>query len=311
MKAVLAVIVAVALLAPAAATAQTQSAIDDPEANLLAELIVIAPIEGPAWWRVSKGDSVVWIMAMPASSLPTGMAWDSKALDRRLKGANAFLTFPRIQVSIGRPAKDEPPVAVPSALAARFARVRTRIGRPEGRYAEPIPARAFFQLQKDYYRWAKLDYGAGVAARVEARARRAGVAVRRPAAINGGALTPADMAPWHPGAAACLDALLDDVEVPAEQKYAAAAGWARGDLKAALTAPRDPWAICENRLFSEGSSRRAIELQVAAIERALAKPGKTVAIASLRQLLAEEGILDRLAAKGYQITAPTDFSETE
>ena len=115
MRAVLAVIVAVALLAPAAATAQTQSAIDDPEANLLAELIVIAPTEGPAWWRVSKGDSVVWIMAMPASSLPTGMAWDSKALDRRLKGANAFLTFPRIQVSIGRPAKDEPPVAAKPA----------------------------------------------------------------------------------------------------------------------------------------------------------------------------------------------------
>lgn len=196
------------------------------------------------------------------------------------------------------------------ALAARFATVRTRLKKPVGRYSTGIPATAFFILYGDHHAAAKLQRGATEGA-VTATAKRLGVPQVRPATFSMGSLKIGDLAPARPEAAACYDALLDATEVPVERYRVAAEGWARGDLAAAVSAPRDPFAICENRIFNQGASRRAIEAQVAAIEDALAKPGKAVTVAPLRMLLADEGVLERLAAKGYDIICPTQLDEAE
>lgn len=319
-------VTALSLALLSAPRAQAQPAVpqvDDPEATLLSELLVIAPTEGPAWWRVSKGDSVVWIMALPAGSVPQRLTWDTRALDRRLKGAHAVLAPPWVQFHVRysraaatNDAEPRPPrtrasveESLPEDLAARFTAARTRIKRTPVRYAIPSPAVAFFRLNEDHQKWAKLRPGREVMTTVEARAKKAKVVVTRPARVDAGTMGPAEVAPTVPAAAACFDAILDSTEVPVEQHRAAASGWARGDLKAAIAAPREPLSICENRLFNRGASRRAIEVQVAAIETALTKPGKTVAMAPLRALVADEGILDRLKAKGYQIIYPTTLDE--
>lgn len=321
MRPIIIALMAAALLAPAAGLAQ---AIDDPEATVLSDLLVIAPTEGPAWWRVSRGNSVVWIMALPASSVPTRLAWDSRALDRRLKGADAVLAPPWIRISIRlseTPAapdpKSRPPRSragveenLPPALAARFTRARVRMKKPPARYAAPVAAIAFFRLYEDHHAWARLQPGRAVMATVEARARKAKVKVVHPAKVDAGTMTPAEVAPTVPAAADCFDAFLDNTEVPVEQFRAAAAGWARGDLRAAIAAPREPFSICDNQLFNKGASRRAIEVQVEAIEAALRKPGKTVAVAPLRALVADRGILDRLVSKGYDITYPTNLDDS-
>lgn len=307
---------------PFGAEAQTLPSVDDPEATVLADLVVVAPTEGPAWWRVSKGESVVWIMGLPASSTPKGLVWDHKALDRRMKGANALLVPPSGTLTLGKGEKVSvikflPGVrwtngnveeAMPPTLAARFARVRARIKKPVGRYASPIPATAFIRLYGDFHASAKLEpYAArGI---VRATAKRLRVPVVQPPKVTMGELKLAEVDPSRPEAAACYDAFLDNMEVPVERYRTAAQGWARGDLKAAISGPREAFQICENRLFNQGASRRAIEAQVAAIEDALKRPGKTLAIANLRSLLADEGILDRLAEKGYDIVYPTSIDE--
>lgn len=304
MKAIVAALV-LTLVAPFDALAQG-APVDDPEATLVSELIVVAPGGGPAWWRVSKGESVIWIMALPATYVPRDTTWDTIVLERRLSGAKAVLLPATVNFKIRGKMDDGVAGTLSPSLAARVARVSASMNRPASRYATPMPAVGVFRLQKDYANWAKLN--ADTMATIQAKARRAKVPVRR-AKIDGGVLTPADLAPSRPGVASCLDSVLDSMEAPVEQYRAAAAGWARGDLRAALGARRDSWSFCENGVFVQGTNRRTIDAQLAAIEQALAQPGKTVAVAGMRQLLAEEGILIRLAAKGYDITYPTELGE--
>jgi hypothetical protein len=45
---------------------------------------------------------------------------------------------------------------------------------------------------------------------------------------------------------------------------------------------------------------------VKAIGSALKTPGKAVAVIELRSLLAQDGVLDQLRAKGFKVTTPGD-----
>ena len=47
-----------------------------------------------------------------------------------------------------------------------------------------------------------------------------------------------------------------------------------------------------------------IETQTAQISEALQTPGKIVAVVPMRQLLAEEGVLQRLRAQGFTVSDP-------
>lgn len=79
--------------------------------------------------------------------------------------------------------------------------------------------------------------------------------------------------------------------------------WARGRVNRVLEGPRGSLPVCMNRMLP-GYSRRLIETQTAQISEALKTPGKVVAVVPMRQLLAEEGVLQRLRAEGYTVSDP-------
>ena len=83
----------VGLLAAIALTCGTAAAapIEDPEATVVEALVVQAVEPGPAWWRVSDGDSIVYILGAPESPMPPGVRWDKRTVERRLTGANGLL----------------------------------------------------------------------------------------------------------------------------------------------------------------------------------------------------------------------------
>ena len=97
---------------------------------------------------------------------------------------------------------------------------------------------------------------------------------------------------------------LDEVDAGPAQIRVAAEGWARGDPRAALSASRG-YEKCVNAM-PEGAdlARRAMNDTAATIERALAKPGHSIAIVNLRTLLASDGVLQQLRARGYTVTTP-------
>jgi hypothetical protein len=84
----------------------------------------------------------------------------------------------------------------------------------------------------------------------------------------------------------------------------AAEGWARGDVATALTAPR---GFDRCLLVLAGGAElwsRVTHDEADEIAGALGKPGHAVAIVGLRRLLATDGVIARLEAKGLHVAGP-------
>lgn len=287
--------------------------VEDPEGVLVEPLVVSARTPGPAWWKVSDGDTVVWILATPDGPLPPGVGWDTSVVERRLKGATVLVD----QVSMTAGLRDLPALlklrgqmksktpleaALPPALRARFVAARTRLGKPAKRYAEWTPLVAGLMLMNDSRggRWGHPDGD------VRRLARKARVPIRAAARYEAmpflrtamGGMTPAIQAQ-------CLESALDDLDAGGRIRPAAQ-GWARGDVQTALSAPR-AFERCV-LLLAGGADlwRRASRDQADAIAQAMKKPGHAVALVGMRRLLARDGILAQLRARGFTVSGPAE-----
>ena len=268
---------------------------DDPEASFVKDLVVTAPTGGPAWWKVSKGRSVVWIIALPPSNVPRNLSWDKSVLKRRMRGARMLLMPPegraRFEGSWRTPLADPIP--------SRVAEAAGKLGVPQGRYL-PATVPRVFALRDYYFRANRLAFPIDSQVVAEANLRRVKVVRPLPTDI---ALTADMLDSKDPEVQTCVTALLTEVETDPQTLRNTAALWAQGRVANVIATPRSAWTYCINRIFP-GYSRRAIEAQAKAIAAALDAPGKSVAVAPLRLLVAEDGILQRLQAQGYTIADP-------
>jgi hypothetical protein len=91
MRQTLAVLAALIFMASQSARAEPVKASGDPEATVVDELVVTNRAAGPAWWRITRGQSVVWVLGAPRV-LPRGFRWDTRPLNAHLAGANRVIT---------------------------------------------------------------------------------------------------------------------------------------------------------------------------------------------------------------------------
>jgi hypothetical protein len=313
LRAGVAALLATAFGAPALGPGQAwgQGPVADPEARIVSELVVQAREPGPAWWRVSGKGATVYILAVPDGPVPAGVAWDHAILERRLKGANAVVGPPGFQAGI----RDIPAVlrlraqlkskgpmeaGLPPALAARFTADLQKAGKPPGRYSDwqPLAAGAFF-MRETHQGWTSLE------PQVRRLARRAGLRETSSARFAAMPLAQAAMKTLTPAEQqACLAWALDDIEAGEARTRRAAEGWARGDIAVALTAPRG-FDRCLLILTGGTELWNAISQDEADdIAAALGKPGHAIAVVGLRRLLAENGVIARLEAKGLAVAGP-------
>jgi uncharacterized protein YbaP (TraB family) len=283
----------------------------DPEAAISEEFVVHGRLPGPAWWTVSKGESKVYILGIPGS-LPKGMAWNTSVLERRLQGANALIGRPMVTANLGdlfslaKLHTNTPMEASLSpALRTRLAETEARVGLDPGHYRHWIAIVAGLQLVLDYRAQQKLAT-AEPGASVEKMARHEGLKVTPAGVYKAGALMKAIAPPMGAVGDVCIADALDEIDAGADGPRAAAIGWANGDPQAALAEGRG-YEKCVNAL-PEGAdlARRAMEDTASAITAALAKPGHSVAVVNLRTLLARDGVLQQLRARGYTIRTPQD-----
>ena len=101
----------------------------------------------------------------------------------------------------------------------------------------------------------------------------------------------------------CALAMLKEVKTDPQDFRDTAALWAKGRVQEVIATPRSAWTYCINRILP-GYSRRAIENQTVAIARTLDRRRKAVAVVPLRLLVAEDGVLQRLKARGYVVADP-------
>jgi uncharacterized protein YbaP (TraB family) len=309
------ILVLMAFLGLAAPVKAQTPTLDDPNAALVEELVVRGRLPGPAWWRVSDGDTTVHVLGVP-SLAPKQMQWDRVIFERRLKGANVvILPFINIRVrALGSLGTGVALLRLRSggayetrldpATRARFVAVRQRLGQDAKRYATTNPLAAGVQLALDYRDGNALT-NSDPTKLVRLLARQAGVRTVEKAYDLGPQLSGILKTPPSVGRI-CFDEVLAQAEAGPETTRAAARAWAAGDVAGALanerTYERCLAAVTGGRSYDERTKADT----AAAIETALRTPGHALALVPLRPLLAERGVLDRLRARGFTVKAPDE-----
>ena len=303
-------VLALTIFAPASAA---PPGLEDPEGTVVQELVVRATVAGPTWWTVERGGSVVHVLGLPDEPIPKGLRWDQAALQRRLMGAGVLIVPVEPKAGLGDiPAflrmrsrlKSKTPMeqGLPAPLAARFAAARMRLGKPASRYSGWDPIAAGQILVNDFHDAARTTAGQPIGA-IKGLAGRTGVPVRPAAKFKVVALLDPAIKNLTPEISqACLAEALDEVDAGGGALNAAGQAWAKGDVPGVLAGPRG-FATC--LLLLQGGAafwRETMADAADAVAAALQKPGHSVAGFQMRSLLAKDGILERLKARGFKVS---------
>ncbi|MDB5439696.1 MAG: hypothetical protein JWM33_2123 [Caulobacteraceae bacterium] len=118
-----------ALAATAAVSIGAAPAESPPAAvpDLVSPLVVVAATPGPPWWKVTRGEAVLWILGTPPaiSGPPVPLKWNTTVLRRRLTGAKAFLAPVMLPTSVW----DEPasPITILADCSALPPKIRANV----------------------------------------------------------------------------------------------------------------------------------------------------------------------------------------
>lgn len=310
-------LVALLALSIPAAPSASPPAISDDDPPVVSELVVTARLPGPAWWRVTRGASTVYILGLPMGPTPRNMAWDQSVLRRRLTGAQVVIMPPTVSAGVRDiPAllraraqlRTRTPIAqqLPPDLAARFASAVVRLHRPASRYEGWDALVAGQILRGDYMQQSGLNDLTAIQ-QVVGAARRARVPQR---ALNYRAvpMLRSAMSERSPEATRrCVETNLTEIETPTSRFRAAAEAWAHGDVRGAIDLPRGANDCAE--LMLDGFLRQSNQETTAAIAAALSRPGRSVALVPIRRLVTRGGVVERLRAEGYQVDDPTHTAD--
>lgn len=304
------------LAAVAVAGGANAQVIDDPQANVVEALVVSAKLPGPAWWRVTDADTTIYVLGTP-NALPKGMAWDKSVLEHRLDGAFAVITPPEWRAGVTdlpgllklrKRLKGDAAWAERSpALAARVRRAwaAAEPKNPDG-WKEWKPLIIALQLGGKANRKAEIQ-GAEPDKTIKALARKH-KAKPRAAQVHKAMPMLKALVREHTDEAGlvCLAETLDTIEAGPAAARASAEAWAQGRVKAALAGPRSA-ERCELLLPGVSEAmRQSLDEEAEALAGLLKTPGHAVAIYSMRGLVAENGVLDKLRARGITVRTPGD-----
>lgn len=309
----------------AAATAQTPA----PPPGLEPAIPVWAQIEtvdartapGPAMWHVTRGNSEVWIVGT-VGTMPKGMGWNKRAITELMDGATGVITPPgasagffeaswllisyggRLSLPRGQKLED----TMPPEMRARFVATRTMLGKEAGRYETDTPVRAAARLMGDF--WDKSQLNGQDAGAVIGKLARDHDIPRKPAAMFEAAplikeVLTLPIAQQN----VCLAATLEDIDRLSKHGEAAAEAWAVGDIKGvkahfADSRLMDCFAAAAHSVAALNQS--GTDATVTAIDAALARPGKTIALVGMGPLLRKGGVLAQLEARGLKIEGPAE-----
>jgi len=319
-----AIIVCLSVLfaAPCALGQDTPQKTIDPTSTLVEELVVNADLPGPAWWKVSKGDATVFILGLPTLA-PKTVVYDDSLLRRRLQGANQLILAPAPNVNLlgligfaftaKRTFSDGTPLSrqLPAQMADRLHTLLGQRGQKPDAFDKLKPAFAGFVLaNSDDGKSLTLTLG-NLQDDIEKIAKSNAIKPHPKIVSTGrydvlvevkalGALPP-------DAQLACLDEGLRTAERGQGGVQVLAAQWAKGRVRDLTSADRGFDACLAGSPTVAADLRRGIDASTAAIQSALETPGLSVALVDLRPLLAEDGVLDRLRRRGYEVHTPGDL----
>lgn len=323
------------LLASAGFAAHAQDAVADDDIRTEATVVVSGAQPGPGLWKVVKGDHVMWVLGTQ-SPLPRRMQWRSGEVEQALAESQEVIHAPLLGITVdgggvfrsllllpkvygARRNPDDRTLrdVLPAALYARWRPLRERyLG--QGRGAERMrPMFAADELWNEALDDSDL-VSRGIVDPVIKRAVKAhGLRETRPRKVlkvTDPKVLLAEVEHEQLDDLPCMDATLRQLEGGPERIRALANAWATGDLDElrALSVASKDRACADAALLSPALRKRGGQgmdedlrrAWLAAAEKALDANASTFALLPISNLLADDGYLAALAARGYEVIPP-------
>jgi uncharacterized protein YbaP (TraB family) len=323
-------------LAPTAraqtATAPSPSPAPEPLGAVLDTAVVRAP--GPGMWKVRRGDNTLWILGR-VSPLPANMLWNSARLRSVVASADAVIGEPSVVVGadigfFGKLAllpslvgvRDLPDDAhlrdvLPPASHARWLRLKQRYLGSNSKVEQWRPIFAASELYEQALKTRGLSRKNVVSAALGEAMKARGLK-QVPATAKLTIAEPKKALREFKGAqladVRCFDRMLDRVENDLDTLAARADAWAAGDVatlrRLQSTSARDD---CEDALLSGAFAQKygldKLQAQararwIAEAEASLSRNRSALSVLPMDEVLAADGVVAALAAKGYLVEAP-------
>jgi hypothetical protein len=298
------------------------------------ETLVVSGVQpGPGLWKVRKGDHTLWLLGT-VSPLPRRMQWESRDVEKVIAQAQEVIDPPGVKIDAKIGIFQQLWLA-PKAFAARrnpdgqtlqqivspamYARWQVLKARYIGRDADVEEYRPMFaamELFQEAIEDTGLRQGGVVYPVVERLRKRHDVPkteTRVTVMIADPKVALQEFRESRLDDLDCFDKTLQRLESDLDTMRDRANAWAVGDMETLKALPyTDQNEACLRAAAQAGVLRKRagdIEAQVAqrwlaAAEAALAKNAVTFAQLPMRQLVAPDGYVATLRAKGYEVEEP-------
>ncbi len=289
---------------------------------------------GPGLWKVRSGERTMWILGTQ-NPLPKRLDWDSANVQRRIAAAQEVLMPPTVDMdadvgffrgltllpSLFKARKDPDGKnlsdVLPAAEYARWQVLKQRyIGGDRG-IEEWRPVFAALELYSKAITRSGMTQDPMVSDAVRKAAKRSKVKITTPTLKIKIANAKAALREFSSEALNdqdCFRRTLDRIEGDLGTMAGRANAWAEGDVEALRSLPYQNQFTACSAVFTGTAIARKQGMQdiqsrlenewLTAAEKSLGQNTSTFAVLPVSQLLQPDGLLERLAAKGYVIEAP-------
>jgi uncharacterized protein YbaP (TraB family) len=311
------------------------------ESAELPTVVVTGEQPGPGLWKVTSGDHVLWILGT-LSPLPKDMHWQSKDIEQTIASSQAVLDPPRVKMDadvgfFGKLAllpalvgvRDNPDHrtlsdVLPPDLYARWTELKTKyFGAGRARNLETWrPIFAAIELWNQAIRKAGLtrsDIAGDVVRNAAKQAKLEPIAPAYTVKVEDPRAAVKEFKKGSMDDLDCFRKTLDRIDRDIDAMAVRANAWATGDVDALRRLPdTDQREACiEAVANSDLAKERGISDLPDRVENAwldaasasLAKNAVTFARLPIMDLLAPDGYVTKLRARGYKVEAPDEIVE--
>lgn len=327
--------VAALLLVPVAGSAQAPLATPPEAARVLDTAVVTGVVPGPGLWKVRHGGNTMWILGTQ-SPLPSKMQWEAAKVRGAIARSDAALAPPGVSVGsdvgfFGRLAlipsvfklrnnPDGKPLreSVAPAAYARWVPLRQRYFGNDRGIEKRRPIVAATELYERAMKRSGLTGPRQVYDEIERAMKKRKLEWTRSVAefkvpdIRGAVK---ELQRMRLDDGQCFERTLDRLETDVGYMRMRANAWATGDVDALRRLQRpDQYEACRDALLKsalasrygiEGAEAQSEQKWLANADAALRKHRGTFAVLPMRELLAADGLLARLQARGFVVEAPS------
>jgi hypothetical protein len=276
---------------------------------------------------VTSGARTLWVFG-ELSPVPKGLDWDPRNAERVLDRAGIVIGSPRVSAMTLNPFRvfrlyrgarrlarlpENSTLAdqMPPELYARYAALRTRyLPKADAEDEDLRPALAVLQLYRGALDDTGLTSDSGVGKTIARKMRRSRADETDVVVETEPETVLDELKKITPEAELrCFEAVVTSIETDLEGMKERANAWATGDVAALKRFDYpDSQGNCLDALFTvEGFAELRDELYgkwLAEAEHALAMHDTSFSVLPMRELVAADGLLAQLAARGYTVTAP-------